>query len=147
VRCRLKCARCRNCRRQGPGFAGAGFAGVEEFEFFQSGTLLALNTFGSHLLACLTLPLLSADRASEAGGSATHAAFQIRLKRSIMVLGGARALNALAATVSAAIQRRHLMVWAVFAPKFVFEAVMLLVCDAALLGMALAWEREKGRST
>lgn len=44
-----------------------------------------------------------------------------------------RSLTAVAATASAAIQRRHLMVWALFAPKFLFDAVTLMVCDVTLL--------------
>ena len=36
----------------------AGFAGVADFDFYQSGTLLALNTFGSYLLSCISLPLV-----------------------------------------------------------------------------------------
>ena len=49
-----------------------------------------------------------------------------------------RTLTGAAATASAAMQRRHLMVWALFAPKFLFEAVTLLVCDVALVLVALA---------
>ncbi len=39
--------------------------------------------------------------------------------------------------LSAAIQRRHIMVWALFAPKLVFEACFLFVSDAALAATAL----------
>ncbi|CAN0411930.1 unnamed protein product, partial [Ectocarpus sp. 8 AP-2014] len=39
-----------------------------------------------------------------------------------------------AANVS--VQRGHLMLWAVFAPKFVFDATMQAVCGAAAV---LAW--------
>ena len=50
-----------------------------------------------------------------------------------------RTLNAAVATASAAIQRRHLMVWALFAPKFLFDACILLVCDVVVLaGVATA---------
>jgi hypothetical protein len=35
------------------------------------------------------------------------------------------------------LQRRHLMVWRVFAPKYVFEAIFLLVVD--LLLIAVVW--------
>ncbi len=48
-----------------------------------------------------------------------------------------RALVAGAAMLSAAIQRRHIMVWALFAPKLVFEACFLFVSDAALAATAL----------
>ena len=65
--------------------------------------------------------------------AASHAFAQAAL-----ALGLLRALTAGAAMLSAAIQRRHLMVWALFAPKFVFEAAFLLVSDAALTAAALA---------
>ena len=45
----------------------------------------------------------------------------------------ARSLTAFAATLSAGVQRRHLYAWALFAPKFVFEAAFLLVTDVLLL--------------
>ena len=165
---------------------------MEDFEFFQSGALLALNTFGAHLLAIASLPLaclspgatarllgleLPASAGRPAGGVAAAAescleasaafvsahstkaqqclgsAIQIAdqcgaqprgegsvgvgyrdsLARSALVFMTCRTLTAMAAATSAAIQRRHLMVWALFAPKFLFEAVTLIVCDAALL--------------
>ncbi len=201
----------------------AGFAGVEDFNFYQSGALLALNTFGPHLLACLVLPLVCVS-AREAGASPAGSAgsgrrqnmlratakgsqetltskhsrrslaigdgrvlykgnfsraqgkvqnvvqqfrapdtdpaaqkcpddgcaqvtlsqtppqstFRHRFLIASVVSMSCRTLTAAAATASALIQRRHLMVWALFAPKFLFEAVTLLVCDVALVLVALA---------
>ncbi len=161
-----------------------GFAGVEDFDFYQSGALLALNTFGPHVLACFALPLICwpkgstdtlsgeaaaqpeasartalGERLSEAtqlrgdhsqaphAGSGTaqtrldqtsaRTAFQRQFLLVSLTSTSCRTLTAFAATASAAIQRRHLMVWALFAPKFVFEAVTLLVCDAVLVLVAM----------
>ena len=47
-----------------------------------------------------------------------------------------RAMNSWVATCSAALQRRHLMVWALFAPKFVFEVCFLFVADLFVLAFA-----------
>ena len=160
--------------------ACAGFAGIEDFDFRQSGALLALNTFGPHVLACLALPLVCLpqdDAANHGGGHAARrqavgtavlkgrpyqakrlagsdscqlctgssaarhspgqtcarTAFHRHLLIATLTSMLCRSLTALAATASAAIQRRHLMVWALFAPKFVFEAVTLIVCDAVLV--------------
>lgn len=44
-----------------------------------------------------------------------------------------RTLNATVSTISAAVQRRHLMVWALFAPKFLFDACILIVCDVSVI--------------
>ena len=167
-----------------PHRVSAGFAGVEDFDFYQSGALLALNTFGPHVLACLALPLLcwpernadmlSGEVAAQPGatgqlvlgerlsgprkprsdhshlpfaGSGTaqpslsqtspRTAFRRQFLLASLTAMSCRTLTACAATASAAIQRRHLMVWALFAPKFVFEAVTLLVCDAVLVLMAV----------
>lgn len=183
-------------------YCPAGFAGVEDFTFYQSGALLALNTFGPHLLACITLPLLclsyrqiacllgrstctqsrltaaqhdciegdacaelkagettsgDIDGAEETGhshspkkikkvprlecsgglGALTSArgriCFSKKLLRAALTLMTCHSLTAFAATVSAAIQRRHLMVWALFAPKLLFEAVTLVICDTVLV--------------
>ncbi len=162
----------------------AGFAGVEDFDFYQSGALLALNTFGLHVLACFPLPLicwpepstdtLSGDAAAQPGASArtvlgarlseatqlrgdhsqppdagsgtaqpshgqtsARTAFRRQFLLASLTSMSCRTLTAFAATASAAVQRRHLMVWALFAPKFVFEAVTLLVCDAVLVLMGM----------
>ena len=164
---------------------------MEDFDFYQSGTLLALNTFGSFLVAGLTLPLVclpaplplqqgqdaaAASQLSTAGNDMAHqlqshpsdarhqqppghpgstvlsaawpyrapadgpeSQFQSDLRSASVMFMSVMTLHAAVATASAAIQRRHLMVWALFAPKFLFDACILLVCDAAVLvGVAVA---------
>ena len=181
---------------------------MADFDFYQSGALLALNTFGPYLLACASLPLVclsgpqlarllgrsqaalhgplqpgiepvssktweggrsggasawgtrtgsdgtACDSSTPASSIGVHARSikscarmnQLRTDEPCMserLLGAAlvfvtcRSLTAVAATASAAIQRRHLMVWALFAPKFLFEAVTLLICDVMLLVIVL----------
>uniref|UniRef100_A0A8C5RVV7 GPI ethanolamine phosphate transferase 3, catalytic subunit n=1 Tax=Laticauda laticaudata TaxID=8630 RepID=A0A8C5RVV7_LATLA len=54
--------------------------------------------------------------------------------RYLLILG----LQLLASVLAAMILRRHLMVWKVFAPKFIFEAVGFVVsCVSLLLGLGL----------
>ena len=45
-------------------------------------------------------------------------------------------LHTLGAALNAALQRRHLMVWAIFAPRFVFAASLQAV---SVLGSQLLW--------
>ncbi|CAN0042053.1 unnamed protein product, partial [Scytosiphon promiscuus] len=45
-------------------------------------------------------------------------------------------LRTLLSAANVSVQRGHLMLWAVFAPKFVFDATMQAVCGAAAV---LAW--------
>jgi GPI ethanolamine phosphate transferase 3 subunit O len=167
----------------------AGFAGVEDFDFYQSGALLALNTFGGFLMAGLALPLVCLPAPWQQGAGAgtesslattgyetahqspahpsdarhrqppgqpqsgtpsaawphrapadkSESQFHSDLRVASVVFLTVMTLNAAVATASAAIQRCHLMVWALFAPKFLFDACILLVCDAAVfVGVAVA---------
>ncbi|KAK7116395.1 GPI ethanolamine phosphate transferase 3-like [Littorina saxatilis] len=47
------------------------------------------------------------------------------------------AVKVLGAACAAALHRRHLMVWKIFAPRFVFEAANLIIVSAVLLVMML----------
>jgi len=104
----------------------AAFVGFETFDFWRSGAALALNTAGGHVMVALAAgPLLPA-----------------RTWRSLRVAGVLQTqasfvhLLALACTITwLVLSRRHLMVWAIFAPKFIFELFFLLLW---VLGIA-AW--------
>ncbi len=94
----------------------AAFVGFETFDFWRSGAALALNTAGGHVMVALAAgPLLPA-----------------RTWRSLRVAGVLQTqasfvhLLALACTLTwLVLARRHLMVWAIFAPKFIFELFFL----------------------
>jgi hypothetical protein len=105
----------------------AAFVGFEGFSFARSGALLAANTFASHVLMAFGLPLLvfRPDVESRELGLA--------LGRVVLGYGLARALAAFVTTGTVALLRRHLMVWSIFAPKFVFDACSLLVTDVLLV--------------
>lgn len=118
---------------------------------------MALNAFGAMLLALLALPaivefvqaaVLSADAAPAAAQRSTKAKRGATaadgaaagsgdaLRQAVLVAGLVRAAAAFCAALSAAIQRRHLYVWALFAPRFAFEACFLVLTDLALLLVA-----------
>lgn len=114
-------------------FAGldytAAFVGSDEFDLTRGAALMMLETFGSMALVALAAPGVAAEVANvamqlEAKQEAGRAALTFQLTR---------AITAFAAMLSAAIQRRHLYAWALFAPRFVFEAAFLLVTDLMLL--------------
>lgn len=134
--------------------APAGFVGSDEFHLWRSGILVATHTFGGLLLALLALPHVveyvqaaarrahtarQQKRTNRAAGGAGPAA---PLRQAVLVAGLVRALPAFCAMLSAGVQRRHLYVWALFAPKHVFEACFLLLTDVALLGVAALAGRE-----
>lgn len=131
---------------------GAGFVGSDEFHLWRSGALVVLNTFGAMLAACLALPgvvayVQSAAAAASAGkkGAAARRGKGSKgggggrdeaLHQAVLVAGLVRALAAFCAALSAGVQRRHLYAWALFAPRFAFEAAFLLLTDLALLLVA-----------
>jgi phosphatidylinositol glycan class O len=98
----------------------AGFVGFDDFNFYVAGALLGLNTFGCFALAALALPWLNREH--------SH-----RGVKPLLAFSAYFSLNAVVSTLFVALQRRHLMVWAIFAPKFIFDGVVLLVTDSLLL--------------
>ncbi|THV05120.1 hypothetical protein K435DRAFT_648201 [Dendrothele bispora CBS 962.96] len=124
--------------------------------YYVSGLTVFLNSLGPLFLVALAAPLLAAwnrspkpaptnPRASpestvetvsldaQVKGESVLAALGIMLHYASLLFGTA---------VSAAILRRHLMVWKVFAPRFMAGALSLLVIDvAAILGVSVGVER------
>uniref|UniRef100_H3CAA8 GPI ethanolamine phosphate transferase 3, catalytic subunit n=1 Tax=Tetraodon nigroviridis TaxID=99883 RepID=H3CAA8_TETNG len=117
--------------------------------------LVTLNTFASHILfgaACpllLLWPLLREAGGSAGGGRACgdegqDAVMEMRLRENPQFSSALLQLSArylfvqgvqqvFSSVCAAAVLRRHLMVWKVFAPKLMFEASSFLVSSAALL--------------
>ncbi|XP_068944714.1 GPI ethanolamine phosphate transferase 3 isoform X6 [Petaurus breviceps papuanus] len=129
--------------------------------------LVGANTFASHLLFSVGCPLLLlwpfvcegqgsskkkkplASGAEVEGEKEEEPLMEMRLRdaphhfnaallqlglKYLFILG----IQVLACVLAASILRRHLMVWKVFAPKFIFEAVGFVVSSIALLlGVAL----------
>ncbi|XP_061118503.1 GPI ethanolamine phosphate transferase 3 [Conger conger] len=122
-------------------------------------TLVTLNTFSSHILFAVGCPLLlfwpllcearGGRRGRGSGEEGEDVVMEMRLRErpeqfsSTLLQLAARYLfihgaQVLASAVAAAILRRHLMVWSVFAPKLMFEASGFVVSSAFLcLGLAL----------
>ena len=96
----------------------AGFVGIDEFNFYASGAWLALNTFAAQLGLALAVPLVAAGLSR---GQRHVSPAQILLRGLSLTCTTVRTVNTFVALSSAALQRRHLMVWALFAPKVVFE--------------------------
>uniref|UniRef100_A0A8D3AZK8 GPI ethanolamine phosphate transferase 3, catalytic subunit n=2 Tax=Scophthalmus maximus TaxID=52904 RepID=A0A8D3AZK8_SCOMX len=138
---------------------GAAFVG---FPDGHTGTILpaslvTLNTFASHILfavACpllLLWPLVCEVRGSRGGGGRAacgdegeDAVMEMRLRENPQLFSSAllqlstrylfiHGAQVFASVSAAAILRRHLMVWKVFAPKLMFEASGFLVSSVSLL--------------
>ena len=103
---------------------------------------VVLNTLGPIFLMALGAPLLAL------WNRAPLAASQIKRESTLSSLGVMIYYNALllGTCVSAAILRRHLMVWKVFAPRFMAAVLELLAVDVAVvLGVGLGVERVAAR--
>lgn len=121
----------------------AGFVGFDDFHFYWAGALLGFNTFGCYLLWLLFLPFALAHDEQQQPSQPTASTEKAAHRRSVVALSHwwravftvvlHFALNTTVSTAFVALQRRHLMVWAIFAPKFLFDAIALLVLELLLL--------------
>ena len=103
---------------------------------------VVLNSLGPIFLMALGTPLLAL------WNRAPSAASQIKRESTLSSLGVMVYYNALllGTCVSAAILRRHLMVWKVFAPRFMAAVLELIAVDVAVvLGVGVGVERVAGR--
>lgn len=114
----------------------AALVGFEEVQWTAGYALVLLNTFGSHVAPLLALPLVltRAARRSEL----THE----QLNGALLTAQAFYAVQSALTAVFVFRERRHLMVWRVFAPKFVFDSAVGLVVDAVVLASLYALQRQ-----
>mmetsp|Transcript_2205 Transcript_2205/g.4051 ORF Transcript_2205/g.4051 Transcript_2205/m.4051 type:complete len:1023 (+) Transcript_2205:286-3354(+) len=93
----------------------AAFVAFETFRFGPAGLSLFLNTFGWDILGiCYLSNVCKANRRQDI--LSWFCFFQL--------------LETTISCISVSILRRHLMVWAIFAPRFVFSAIFLFLCNS-----------------
>jgi len=91
----------------------AAFVATETFQFYIAGSSLFMNTFGWEILGS-TLVLVYSQ--SGRGGSSP--------KRNAWIwFCYFQCTEMMASCMSVSLMKRHLMVWAIFAPRFMFAAV------------------------
>ena len=112
------------CSFDGLHFASA-FTGFREFRFYVMGFLLGFETWSGDVLLAASVPLFAALTARKH----TLEGFERVTLRVSLKIAFFRAVAVASATLCAALHRRHLMVWAIFAPKFVFDAIGSSVAD------------------
>lgn len=142
-------------------FAGlqytAGFVGFEEFSLIRSGLFVAIDTFGGMsivILSVIGIPAIgfcfeagkrndnrnkgrtARDRSLSKSSGRSSSFYSKNVRFMVLFFGFSRAFAAFCATTSAAIQKRHLYAWALFAPKFAFEVFFLISTDVILLLLA-----------
>eukprot|EP00041_Stephanoeca_diplocostata_P035609 m.1261266 g.1261266 ORF g.1261266 m.1261266 type:complete len:1120 (-) comp24731_c0_seq1:243-3602(-) len=126
----------------------SGLVGLSASHTVVSGTLVAFNTFGFFALMALGVPLLvlwapirvlSTDlQASRVGEFWLHSKkgrgiFEHRLGTTSTLYMLMFAVSTLVSMTAAAVHRRHLMVWKIFAPRVIFDCISLLVTNTALV--------------
>ena len=105
-----------------------------------------INAFGPHFLFAVASPLLASwnvaplpypSSANIVQGQSVRAALGMSLYHATLLSGSA---------LSAGILRRHLMVWKIFAPRFMASVVGMIIVDlAVLLGIAVGAKRVRDR--
>ncbi|MCO5589398.1 hypothetical protein L7F22_043365 [Adiantum nelumboides] len=121
------------CTFDGLRYAAA-FIGFDHFNIYRQGTLLALDTYGaSHILSILSLPLLVSKETPARQAISFSEFYRMRLSQALLMFQLVRTITTTFTTLCVTIQRRHLMVWGLFAPKYVFDAIGLLVTDIGVL--------------
>jgi len=127
------------------------FIGFNEYNFVISGIMLMLNTFAGPILASLSVPLLVAFRhaqhqapdcvvssVSSNNEKQLHLASYTKPMLWFILFSSMRATIS---TINVYFQRRHLMVWAIFAPKYAFDMSSLLIGDllSVVIALVLWW--------
>ncbi|KXG32183.1 GPI ethanolamine phosphate transferase 3 [Sorghum bicolor] len=110
---------------------GAAFIGFDHFHIIRQGLLLSIDTFGvSHILPILSLPFIAIVWYSTTSkDNGLKDIILNNINKVLLMYGLITAITATLTIICVAIQRRHLMVWGLFAPKYVFDAIGLLLTD------------------
>jgi hypothetical protein len=105
-----------------------GFIGLSGFNFYLSGALVTMNSIGSFLVfnSASAYLLTQSKRKDEA--------FRILLLHRHFLL--------FMSVLFTAIHRRHLMVWNVFAPRFMFAAIETLCFDVLMIFFTFYTDRK-----
>ena len=91
-----------------------------------------LNSFPSHILVSVSLPLVVLWRNSVTTQLPVESTSRILLYQVLY-----HSIITLSATIWAAYFRRHLMVWKIFAPRFMMGGIVLLVMDLVMFFVGL----------
>ncbi|KAJ3214331.1 mannose-ethanolamine phosphotransferase gpi13 [Dinochytrium kinnereticum] len=112
------------------------FVGLTSVNWYISPVMVALNTFGGPLLALLSSPLLPLWRRPVVGPTQERTVRELTFTILWQVIG--TSAMGMMATAFCGHFRRHLMVWKIFAPKFIFADVLVVIVDiVGVLGVGV----------
>lgn len=119
---------------------GAAFVGFENFNIVRQGLLLSIDTFGvSHILPILGLPFLVNLHHKKYQKKQEKYSLLLNLSQVFLSYGLITAVTTTFTIICVTIQRRHLMVWGLFAPKYVFDVLGLLLTDVLICFASLMY--------
>lgn len=97
---------------------------------------IALNTFGSFLIVCVSVPLITLWRLPPSPKPIT---VLLQIVTNITTLLAYQTMTSIMSFIFAAHFRRHLMVWKIFAPRFMFSALLLIVFNLTFILVTLGF--------
>ena len=114
-----------------------GFIGLEEFDFYLSGALVTLNSLGPSVLCAAAVILLVASPSSSSSlsssTSSSSSSYSLPYTQYDLWFLVHRAMATLVSTVFTGYFRRHLMVWKIFAPRWMLAGLDLVVVQLVLV--------------
>ncbi|KAF9612853.1 hypothetical protein IFM89_004263 [Coptis chinensis] len=133
---------------------GAAFTGqvssllFDEFNLIRQAILLSIDTFGvSHILPILGCPLLVIFHYPQYPRGRERNSLLANLAQVLLIYGLITSITTTFTVICVTIQRRHLMVWGLFAPKFVFDVVGLILTDFLICFSSLHYFPRVGSDT
>ena len=118
----------------------AGYVGLPDFDLSIAAALVGFETFSPQLLMVLSIQYLC--NTFHIHGCLRDNAMSARERTGMELCLALPALvdcaRTLAIVICAALHRRHLMIWAVFAPKLAIEALSSLAAQLAIV-LASFW--------
>ncbi|OBA23729.1 hypothetical protein METBIDRAFT_30148 [Metschnikowia bicuspidata var. bicuspidata NRRL YB-4993] len=106
-----------------------GFMTTETIFFPFTHLNIFLNTFGSFLIVCSAVPLITLWKIPPSAKPITMLSQVVTNVTTVLTY---QILTSIMSFLFAAIFRRHLMVWKVFAPRFMLSALLLIVLNVTL---------------
>ncbi|KAH3682417.1 hypothetical protein WICPIJ_006603 [Wickerhamomyces pijperi] len=113
-----------------------GFSLVESIIFPLTHIPITLNTFGSFILVALSMPLLTFWRIPP---SSKPISLYARIAENCGTLLTYQSVVTLTSLIFATVFRRHLMVWKIFAPRFMFASMVQIVINVVLIVIVIGF--------
>lgn len=111
-----------------------GFMVTETIRFPFTHLNIVLNTFGPFILVCLALPLITLWKVPPSSKPIT---VLLQIITNTTTLISYQTFTLTLSMIFAAHFRRHLMVWKIFAPRFMLSGMLLIITNVTLIGITL----------